>query len=123
MMESERAFRTPGTLVLAFGILLILSAVSFAAEASDKTAVGSAGRQTTFATDVAPIFQEKCQDCHHKGSVAPMSLVTYAETRPWAKAIKERVILRQMPPWHIDSTVGVQRFKNDMSLADDQIKT
>jgi len=53
--------------------------------------------------------------------MAPMSLVTYEETRPWAKAIRERVIKRQMPPWHIDMTVGVQKFKNDMSLSDDQI--
>jgi hypothetical protein len=55
--------------------------------------------------------------------MAPMSLVTYDETRPWAKAIRQRVIARQMPPWHIDPTVGVQKFKNDMSLSDDQIKT
>jgi hypothetical protein len=52
-----------------------------------------------------------------------MSLVTYQETRPWAKAIKERVIQRQMPPWHIDRNVGVQRFKNDISLTDEQINT
>jgi hypothetical protein len=52
-----------------------------------------------------------------------MSLVTYQETRPWAKAIKERVIQRQMPPWHIDRTVGVSKFKDDMSLSDEQIQT
>jgi hypothetical protein len=76
----------------------------------------------TFAKDIAPILQEKCQECHHSGSMAPMSLVTYEETRPWAKAIKQRVVARQMPPWHIDPTVGVQKFKNDMSLSNDQIK-
>jgi hypothetical protein len=117
------AFRIHGILVLVFGALLILANRSFAAGAPDKPAADSAGRGVTFAKDVAPIFQEKCQDCHHKGSTAPMSLVTYSETRPWAKAIKERVILRQMPPWHIDRTVGVQRFKNDMSLTGDQIQT
>ncbi len=53
--------------------------------------------------------------------MAPMSLVTYEETRPWAKSIRQRVITRQMPPWHIDKTVGVQQFKNDMSLSDEQI--
>ena len=52
-----------------------------------------------------------------------MSLVTYEETRPWAKAIRQRVITRQMPPWHIDKTVGVQKFKNDISLTDEQIAT
>src|SRR5579871_1466849 len=79
--------------------------------------------QPTFAKDVAPILQEKCQECHHKGSMAPMSLVTYEETRPWAKAIRERVVTRQMPPWHIDPTVGVKKFKNDMSLSQAQIDT
>ncbi len=77
--------------------------------------------QPTFARDIAPILQEKCQECHHKGSMAPMSLVTYEETRPWAKAIRERVVTRQMPPWHIDPTVGVKKFKNDMSLSQEQI--
>ena len=54
--------------------------------------------------------------------MAPMSLVTYEETRPWAKSIRQRVITRQMPPWHIDPTVGVHEFKNDMSLSDAQIQ-
>ena len=82
-----------------------------------------ANAEPTFAKDIAPILQERCQECHRQGSMAPMSLVTYEETRPWAKAIKQRVITRQMPPWHIDRTVGVQEFKNDMSLSDAQIKT
>jgi hypothetical protein len=77
----------------------------------------------TFAKDIAPIFQEKCQACHRKDSMAPMSLVTYDETRPWAKAIKERVATRQMPPWHLDQTVGIQSFQNDRSLSDEQIAT
>lgn len=79
--------------------------------------------QPTFAKDVAPILQEKCQECHRKGSMAPMSLVTYEESRPWAKAIRQRVVTRQMPPWHIDPTVGVKKFKNDMSLTQGQIDT
>src|SRR5437762_13097221 len=77
----------------------------------------------TFTKDVAPILQEKCQACHRADSMAPMSLVTYEEARPWAKAIRERVITRQMPPWHIDKTVGIQKFKNDRSLSDAQIAT
>ena len=75
----------------------------------------------TFAKDVAPIFQEKCQNCHRKGAMAPMSLVTYEEVRPWAKSIKQRVATRQMPPWHLDPTVGIQKFANDISLAPAQI--
>jgi hypothetical protein len=90
---------------------LLLSASAFAADT------------VTFAKDVAPILQEKCQECHRAGSMAPMSLITYEEARPWAKAIRERVITRQMPPWHIDPTVGVQKFKNDMSLSQAQIDT
>jgi hypothetical protein len=77
----------------------------------------------TFTKDIAPIFQEKCEACHRTDSIAPMSLVTYEEARPWAKAIRERVITRQMPPWHLDKTVGIQKFKNDRSLSDAQIDT
>ena len=91
--------------MLSAGACLVLSTAAFAADT------------VTFAKDVAPILQEKCQECHRAGSMAPMSLVTYEETRPWAKSIRERVITRQMPPWHIDPTVGVQKFKNDMSLS------
>src|SRR5688572_29899239 len=77
----------------------------------------------TFTKDVAPIFQDKCEACHRPDSIAPMSLVTYAETRPWARSIKQRVADKQMPPWHIDKSVGVQSFKNDRSLTDKQIET
>src|SRR5688572_18369509 len=77
----------------------------------------------TFTRDVAPIFQAKCEACHRPDSIAPMSLRTYAEARPWARSIRARVDARQMPPWHIDKTVGIQDFKNDRSLSDDQIAT
>jgi mono/diheme cytochrome c family protein len=77
----------------------------------------------TFTKDVAPIFQAKCQTCHHPGTVAPMSLATYGEARPWARSIRERVARREMPPWHLDKTVGIQRFKNDTSLSDREIET
>src|SRR6516162_593646 len=77
----------------------------------------------TFARDVAPIFQEKCQECHRTGTAAPMSLVSYEEARPWAKSIRQRVITRNMPPWHLDKTVGIQEFQNDRSLSESQIAT
>jgi hypothetical protein len=101
--------------ILALSTLLALALPSIAAN--------SPNQPVTFAKDVAPIFQAKCEECHRKGTNAPMSLVTYEETRPWAKAIKERVIRRQMPPWHIDKTVGIQHFQNDRSLSDAQIET
>ncbi len=77
----------------------------------------------TFARDVAPILQQKCQVCHRVGSIAPMPLVTYDEVRPFAPLIKQRVQARTMPPWHIDKTAGIREFKNDRSLSDDQIGT
>src|SRR6516165_7585939 len=83
----------------------------------------AANESLTFTKNIAPIFQEKCQACHRPDSTAPMSLVTYEEARPWAKAIRERVIKREMPPWHINQTVGIQEFKNDRSLSDAQIAT
>jgi mono/diheme cytochrome c family protein len=77
--------------------------------------------QVTFAKDVAPIFQHSCQACHRPGSMAPMPLVTYADARPWARSIKEKVALHLMPPWFIDKNVGVQPFSNDRSLTDEEI--
>jgi hypothetical protein len=79
--------------------------------------------QVTFNKDVSPIFQAKCQNCHEPGSIGPMSLVSYQDARPWARSIKQRVESRQMPPWHIDRSVGVTKFKNDMSLTDEQVAT
>src|SRR5713226_9474771 len=93
------------------------------AVASPAAAADSPVRPATFSKDVAPIFQAKCQECHQPGSIAPMSLITFQDVRPWARSIKERVATRQMPPWHIDRSIGVQKFKNDMSLSDDQINT
>jgi hypothetical protein len=107
--------------VLAFAALAAVSFPSPAADTANKGGSESTNNPVTFSRDVAPILQERCQECHRKGSMAPMSLVTYEETRPWAKSIRERVITRQMPPWHIDRTVGVRKFKNDMSLSDEQI--
>ncbi len=91
--------------------------------AAPAGAADTPGKPVTFSKDVAPIFQAKCQECHQPNSIAPMSLITYQEARPWARSIKERVSARQMPPWHIDPSVGVQKFKNDMSLTDEQVDT
>ena len=97
--------------IAAFGFALSVAAPALAADA----------KPVTFSKDIAPIFQAKCQECHQPNSIAPMSLITFQDARPWARAIKERVAARQMPPWHIDRAVGVQKFKNDMSLSDDQV--
>jgi hypothetical protein len=80
-------------------------------------------RQVTFTKDVAPILQRSCQTCHRPGSIAPMPLLTYEDARPWARSIKDRVSRRQMPPWHVDRTVGIRKFKDDPSLTDDELQT
>ena len=77
----------------------------------------------TFSKDVAPIFQAKCQECHQPNSIAPMSLDHVRGSTSLGACDQARVAARQMPPWHIDRSVGVQKFKNDMSLSDEQIDT
>src|SRR5205085_2873075 len=66
-----------------------------------KTAKANGRTQSapTFSKEVSRIFQKNCQTCHHPGDIAPFSMMTYQETRPWAKAIREQVLTRQMPPW------------------------
>src|SRR6266446_8355557 len=75
----------------------------------------------TFTKDVLPILQRNCQACHRPGEVAPMSLLTYTEARPWAKAIKAAVVTQKMPPWFADPKVG--HFSNERKLTPDQIDT
>src|SRR6266849_11077376 len=91
----------------------------FAARTAEEARVSESA--VTFSKDVAPIFQKSCQSCHHPGTMAPMSLMPYAEARPWARAIKERGARRDMPPWHLDKTVGIRQYKNDRSLSDAEI--
>jgi hypothetical protein len=93
------------------------------AGARATTAAHKAPAVPTFARDVAPILQRSCQTCHHDGTSAPMSLVTYEQVRPWARSIRQRVAARDMPPWHLDKTVGIRHYKNDRSLSDDEIAT
>src|ERR1700739_4399144 len=88
------------------------------------TLTRSAGRAEStppppnFSKDVAPILYRNCVVCHRPGAIAPMSLVTYEETRPWAKAIREKVSLGQMPPWHATAPRGT--FSNDRRLTDQE---
>ena len=75
----------------------------------------------TFFADVLPILQNRCQECHRAGAIAPMSLMTYKEVRPWAQSIRAKVIGRKMPPWFADPCCGT--FANDRSLTVDEIQT
>src|ERR1700741_2344460 len=104
------------------GMAVVLGA-GIAVTASSATAPQSG--DVTFSKDIAPILQRSCQNCHRPESIAPMSLLTYEEVRPWAKAIKERTLLRgrrgAMPPWFIEREIGIQKFKDDISLSDVEI--
>jgi hypothetical protein len=84
-------------------------------------AMPSFGAIPTFYADVLPILQNRCQECHRPGSVAPMSLITYKEVRPWAQSIRANVIGRKMPPWFADPCCG--SFANDRSLTTEEIQT
>src|SRR5262249_10985036 len=96
------------------GTVLAVPALATAAREADNA-------PPTFTKAGPPIFQAKCEGCHRPDNMAPMALRTYEEVRPWVKSIAQRVGSRQMPPWHIDKNVGIQKFKNDRSLNDDQI--
>lgn len=80
-----------------------------------------AASQVTFNKDVAPILQAHCVVCHRPNDIAPMSLVTYRDARPWAAAIREAVVQRAMPPWHADPHTG--EYINDPRLSDHDIAT
>ena len=83
--------------------------------------------EVTFTRDIAPIVQRSCENCHRLGGVAPMSLATYEEARPWARAMKTRTSIGPkagvMPPWYVEKNIGIQKFHNDPSLSDDEIAT
>jgi hypothetical protein len=104
------------SVAIAIGVMVIRTAVL----AQNSTPATS---QVTFTRDVAPILQRACQNCHRPGSMAPMSLLTYEDARPWARSIKQKVAGREMPPWFVDRHIGIQKFKNDPSLTDAEIAT
>jgi mono/diheme cytochrome c family protein len=100
---------------LVFGGALVV-ALSVAQPAAQAPAV-------TFTKDIAPIFQRSCQQCHQPDSIGPMSLVTYAEVRPWARSIRNKVVLGEMPPYRYDRNVGIQDLKDDLRLSEKEIQT
>ncbi len=106
---------TLGVAIFAAGMLLLLSPTSAVAQDADTT--------PTFAKDIVPIFQRSCQTCHRPNSVAPMSFMTYQEVRPWARSIKNRVVLGEMPPYRYDRHIGIQDLKDDLRLSESEIET
>ena len=86
------------------------------------TMVTSCGyAEVTYSRDVAPIFYQRCTACHHPDDIAPMSLLDYKSARPWAKAIRQAVLLKRMPPWFADRSVG--HFSNDPTLSESERHT
>ena len=112
-------------------VLLRFSAVPAALLALTAGATGQSpappSADVTFARDIAPILQRSCQECHHPDGAGPMSLVTYEDARPWARAMKTRTALRSqrgaMPPFFVERNIGIQRFKHDPSLSEEEIAT
>jgi hypothetical protein len=109
-MQVSRILLLPATLLVTMGF----------ASAADQ--------QITYSKDIAPILQRSCQRCHRPDSVAPMSLLTYKEARPFAREIKRRTALRYapwsrdaMPPWFLETNIGIQHMKDDISLSDKEI--
>jgi hypothetical protein len=94
--------------------LFIIGMGLFALSHGVTSANSKVKKEVTFSKDVAPIFYKNCASCHKPNDIAPMSLITFKESRPWARSIKEKVVTREMPPWSPDPNHG--HFKNDMRL-------
>jgi mono/diheme cytochrome c family protein len=109
---------------IALGAVLLVSALAGPAGPAVSAQQAVTG-EVTFTKDIAPILQRSCQNCHRPDGVAPMPLITYEDVRPWARAIRTRTSVgpRQgvMPPWYIEKNIGIQKYKNDPSLSDEEI--
>jgi mono/diheme cytochrome c family protein len=112
---------TIGTVLFGAAIAGVVSPLAVKAEQQ----AAPAAPEVTFTKDIAPILQRSCQNCHRPGQVAPMSLLTYEDARPWARSMKLRTGLRDkagvMPPWYIEKNIGIQHYKNDPSLSDEEV--
>ena len=109
-MKKALATSISAFLVIAFGVVAIASGPADAKKSD-----------VTFNRDVAPIFFNNCVQCHRPGEIAPMSLMSYKDARPWARSIKEKVATGVMPPWHADPHYG--SFANDRRLSEKDINT
>ena len=105
--------KTLNLLIVAIGITGLESAIAQTAHEDE----------ITYSKDIANIIFEKCASCHNPDGIGPMSLLNYEEVRPWAPLISYKVQMREMPPWHLDKSIGIRAYKNDISLSDQQIAT
>src|SRR6516164_6263137 len=105
LVENVRMFRSA---------ILGLSSIAMAVGLGSIGATAQGGQapsQVTFAKDVAPILYRSCIRCHRPDEIAPMSLLTYSDARPWATSIKNRISKREMPPWFLDKNIGIQKYQ------------
>src|SRR5882672_4589879 len=105
-----------------FGLGIVSAVVPFVAAAQQMPV---SKPEVTFSKDIAPILQRSCQNCHRPDGVAPMSLVSYDEVRPYAKAIDQRTHIGPhrgvMPPWYVERNIGIQHYKDDPSLSESEV--
>jgi hypothetical protein len=95
--------------------------IAFTAGLMGVAAWAASDATVTFNKNVLPVLEKNCQSCHRPGEIAPMSLLTYSDARPWAKSIKAAVVTRKMPPWFADPAYG--HFANDRTLSQADIDT
>jgi hypothetical protein len=103
--------------VVALGFTGLLGLIASSSGVTAQTSSAS----PTFSKDVLPILQRSCQRCHRPGTSAPMSLISYQDVRPWVRSMRTKVSKREMPPWHIDRSIG--EYLEDPSLSDQEIVT
>jgi hypothetical protein len=112
---------------LAAAVVAWAMPLTLAAARAEPAAAPGIPADVTFTKHIAPILQRSCENCHRPDGVAPMSLVTYEDVRPWARAIKQRTGIGPkagvMPPWYVEKNIGIQAFHNDPSLTEDEIAT
>jgi hypothetical protein len=106
---------------MALGIAAVGACASIGPSPSVLQAQGPATSEVTYTRDIAPILQRSCENCHRPNGAGPMSLTTYEEVRPWARAIKQRTGIGPhagvMPPWYMEKNIGIQKYKDDPSLS------
>ncbi len=115
MLKSRIQFWSLLSPVVCAPALVLLLGTSTAGVAQEQSA------SLTFSEDIAPILFESCVGCHQPNGIGPMSLLSYDDVRPYVSRIKRKVEAREMPPWHLDKTIGIQEYKNDISLSDFEI--
>src|SRR5476649_2719961 len=126
MCSMERGMKSNWKWTLGLGLMLA-AVVGLVAPFALNAEPAGVPADVTFTKDIAPIVQRSCENCHRADGVAPMSLSTYEDARPWARAMKQRTGIGPkagvMPPWYVEKNIGIQQFHNDPSLSDEEIAT